>query len=354
MAVQTAGCAAGGQAGRPASSLLSAGWEEGSVHAPDASAWGVLGAGRWAGGLVRPGGRRVLGSWWSAAPGPGPGSPGLPPRSLGLQRGLRERGDDPGPPPAARGGAAGADVRAAAHDPVRLPAQPGPRGPPQGAPLQLLRPGSAPPAAPPSPPPSPHSPAPHRGPRGPPAGLAASAPLQGQGAVTAAAAAFRTGSCATRLVPAAVGPGSVPPPPAPPHTTGPRPQPPGPHSRPRAGMPGNTAAGPPPPRPSLPAWPSQAAAPDTTGQAPPGWPPGRARRGERHPDIGRLGGQRDRVRALGRSPGAEGGRRCPSAPAAPLLPATFSVAASLPVDSGGLASCISAFSESFMSRETLK
>ena len=77
-------------------------------------------------------GSRQLVTW------PYSGSPGLPLRSLGLQPGLCERGDDPGPPSAPRGGAAGADVRTPAHDPVRLPAQPGPRGPPQGALLRLL------------------------------------------------------------------------------------------------------------------------------------------------------------------------------------------------------------------------
>lgn len=72
---------------------------------------------------------------------PRPGLTGSPARSLGLQPGLRERGDDPGPPSAPGGGAAGADVRAPAHDPVRLPAQPGARGPPQGALLRLLMAG---------------------------------------------------------------------------------------------------------------------------------------------------------------------------------------------------------------------
>lgn len=85
---------------------------------------------------------QVGGGQW--VPAPPPGSPTFPPHSLGLQPGLRERGDDPGAPSAPRGGDAGADVRPPAHDPVRLPAQPGPRGPRQGALLRLLTAGPGP------------------------------------------------------------------------------------------------------------------------------------------------------------------------------------------------------------------
>lgn len=81
-----------------------------------------------------------MGSWWSVTRPPS-GSPSLPSCSLGLQPGLRERGDDPGPPATPRGGTAGADVWTPTHDPVCLPAQPGPRGPSQGALLRLLMDG---------------------------------------------------------------------------------------------------------------------------------------------------------------------------------------------------------------------
>lgn len=81
---------------------------------------------------------RAMGQW---APAPPLSSPALPPHSLGLQPGLRERGHDPGAPSAPGGGDAGADVWPPAHDPVRLPAQPGPRGPRQGALLRLLTAG---------------------------------------------------------------------------------------------------------------------------------------------------------------------------------------------------------------------
>lgn len=117
------------------SSLLSACGKKGGVRGTGASSAGGEGeaSGRWA----------VV-----TAPRASHDSPSLPPRSLGLQPGLRERGDDPGPPAAPRGGAAGADVRTPAHDPVRLPAQPGPRGPPQGALLHLLMAGHGPPRPP--------------------------------------------------------------------------------------------------------------------------------------------------------------------------------------------------------------
>jgi hypothetical protein len=58
--------------------------------------------------------------------------------SLGLQPGLRERGDDSRPPSAPWGGDTRADVWTPAHDPVRLLAQPGERGPCQGELLRLL------------------------------------------------------------------------------------------------------------------------------------------------------------------------------------------------------------------------
>ena len=99
----------------------------------------------------------AVGSWWSVTRPPS-GSSGLLPCSLGLQPGLRERGDDPGPPAAPRGGTAGADVRTSPHDPVRLPAQPGPRGPPQGALLRLLMDGPWPPGLPALTVPWPHPP----------------------------------------------------------------------------------------------------------------------------------------------------------------------------------------------------
>ncbi|XP_032126097.1 uncharacterized protein LOC116544096 [Sapajus apella] len=98
-------------------------------------------AGPEATGLSQGWGQGVLGCSVSrlVATQPHVSSPGLSPHSLGLQPGLHERGDDPGPPSAPGGGAADADVWPPTHDPVYLPAQPGPCGPPQGALLRLLR-----------------------------------------------------------------------------------------------------------------------------------------------------------------------------------------------------------------------
>ena len=66
---------------------------------------------------------------------------GQSPGSLGLQPGLHEWGDDPGPPPIPGGGASDADVWTPAHEPIYLP---GPCGPPQGVLLCLLMDGPRP------------------------------------------------------------------------------------------------------------------------------------------------------------------------------------------------------------------